>query len=186
MKPASHNASAAARFSHGARRCASDRLLKPATALPLSERCFRDLCQNARRELPALARNLGPLAGEILALRDALLASLRRYSGFEDDLARLVPGDFLAATPAEWLPHLPRYLRAMQIRAERAALNPAKDAEKAKPLAPLAALQKNLPPEKRATYRWLLEEFRVSIFAQELGTAQPVSVKRLERYAEEN
>jgi ATP-dependent helicase HrpA len=96
----------------------------------------------------------------------------------DQDAARLVPPDFLARTPHVRLPHLTRYLKAVLVRAERAALQPAKDAEKAKQLAPF--LKADVPAENRESFRWLLEEFRVSIFAQELGTAVPVSAKRLE------
>jgi ATP-dependent helicase HrpA len=70
-------------------------------------------------------------------------------------------------------------LRAIQIRAERAALNPAKDAEKARQLAGFADWKKRAPEASRETIRWMLEEFRVSLFAQELGTAHPVSAQRL-------
>jgi len=78
----------------------------------------------------------------------------------------------------------------MQLRAERASISPlhlSKDAEKAKPLAPFlpgGAFEKSAPPERREAYRWLLEEFRVSLFAQELGTAQPVSAQRLRALGE--
>jgi ATP-dependent helicase HrpA len=87
------------------------------------------------------------------------------------------------------MPHLPRYLRALAIRAERAALNPAKDAERARVVAPYVQAAAQIAatppttPEGRALaadFHWALEEFRVSTFAQELGTARPVSAKRLD------
>ena len=108
-----------------------------------------------------------------------MLAGPKRYAGLEQDVARLLPADFLARTPHARLTHLHRYLRAIQIRAERASLNPAKDAEKVQQLAPFRDWEKRVPVEKREPFRWLLEEFRVSLFAQELGTAQPVSAQRL-------
>ena len=77
------------------------------------------------------------------------------------------------------LAHLPRYLRAVAVRAERAAVNPAKDAEKARALVAVCRLGNPRAAAAREAFRWLLEEFRVSIFAQELGTAQPVSAQRL-------
>ncbi len=67
----------------------------------------------------------------------------------------------------------------MQIRAERAALSPAKDIEKAKQLVPFAQWETRVPTAQHEAFRWLLEEFRVSLFAQELGTAQPASAQRL-------
>ncbi len=87
--------------------------------------------------------------------------------------------DFPARTPPAQLAHLPRFLRAVAVRAERAAVTPAKDAEKAAALAPFAGWEARVPPAQREAFQWLLEEFRVSIFAQELGTAQPVSAQRL-------
>jgi ATP-dependent helicase HrpA len=65
-------------------------------------------------------------------------------------------------------------------RAERFAHHPGKDRDKASLLEPWVQDQAHVPAENRETYRWLLEEYRVSLFAQELGTAQPVSPKRLE------
>ena len=98
----------------------------------------------------------------------------------DQDVNRLVPPDFLARTPHARLVHLPRYLKAILMRAERAAPHPAKDAEKSKLLTPFSGWEKTVPEGNREDFRWLLEEYRVSIFAQELGTAVPVSVKRLE------
>ncbi|HEY3898598.1 MAG TPA: ATP-dependent RNA helicase HrpA [Chthoniobacter sp.] len=146
---------------------------------PLSEARFVALAESARRELPALTYQLGERTRQILDLRQKLLASPKRYPGFEKDLERLVPGDFLARTPHAQLPHLFRYLRAIQIRTERAAMSPAKDAEKAKQLAPFAQWENRVPAPQHEAFRWLLEEFRVSLFAQELGTAQPASAQRL-------
>jgi ATP-dependent helicase HrpA len=146
---------------------------------PLTEARFLAMAESARRELPALTYQLGERTRQILDLRQKLLASPKRYAGFEKDLERLVPGDFLARTPHAQLPHLFRYLRAVQIRAERATLSPTKDAEKAKQLTPFSGWENHVPEPQREAFRWLLEEFRVSLFAQELGTAQPASAQRL-------
>jgi len=151
---------------------------------PLTETRFVAMLENARRELPTLTYQLRETTRQLLDLRQKILASSKRYVGLDEDLQRLVPGDFLARTPHEQLPHLHRYLRAAQIRAERAAVNPAKDAEKAKQLAPFADWKTQVPAAQRETFRWLLEEFRVSLFAQELGTAQPVSPQRLRAIGE--
>ena len=157
---------------------------------PLTQARFHALVESARRELPLLARRVSELTTQILALRQALLASPKRYLGLEADLERLVPADFLAHTPHDQLQHLPRYLGAMKLRAERASISPlylTKDAGKAKPLAPFlpgGEFERTVPPENREAFRWLLEEFRVSLFAQELGTAQPVSAQRLRALGE--
>jgi ATP-dependent helicase HrpA len=147
--------------------------------VPLTEARFVAMAESARRELPGLTYQVGEKTRQLLELRQRLLASPKRYPGFEKDLERLVPGDFLARTPHTQLTHLFRYLRAMEIRAERASLNPAKDAEKAKQLLPFTHWESRVPAAQREAFRWLLEEFRVSLFAQELGTAQPASAKRL-------
>lgn len=158
---------------------------------PLTQARFQAMVENARRELPLIARRAGELASQALAARRAILASPKRYPGLEDDLERLVPADFLARTPHEQLAQLPRYLRAVQLRAERASISPlflTKDAEKARQLAPFlpgGEFGKAVPPRNREAFRWLLEEFRVSLFAQELGTAQPVSAQRLKALCEE-
>ncbi|MHA3771007.1 ATP-dependent RNA helicase HrpA [Verrucomicrobiota bacterium sgz303538] len=146
---------------------------------PLTKIRFDQMLEKGRRELPMLVRRVIDLTTQILSLREQLLASTKRYQSLDQDLQRLVPADFLLRTPHPQLEHLPRYLRAMQVRGERAWLSPAKDAEKAKQLAPFAGWETRVPEAQRDAFRWLLEEFRVSIFAQELGTAQPVSVQRL-------
>ena len=101
----------------------------------------------------------------------------------------LVPANFLATTPYVQLAHLPRYLKALLTRMERAALSPMKDQERMRQLAPyLDVLQKSranatASPEacrQLENFRWMVEEFKVSLFAQELGTAHPVSAKRLD------
>ena len=146
---------------------------------PLTAARFTALTESAHRDLPLLTHRLGDWTRQILALRQDILAGPKRYAGLEQDVARLLPADFLARTPHTRLPHLHRYLRAIQVRAERASLNAAKDTEKAQQLAPFRDWEKRVPVENREAFRWLLEEFRVSLFAQELGTAQPVSAQRL-------
>ena len=150
--------------------------------LPLTAERFQRHVETIHKELPAMVRKVKDLFDKIRDLREAILGAGKTYAGLEADLKRLVPEDFLAETPHGRLVHVPRYLRAVQIRAERAATNPAKDAEKARALARFHTAK---PPENnREEFRWMLEEFRVSIFAQELGTAAPVSVRRLEALLE--
>ena len=67
------------------------------------------------------------------------------------------------------------------MRAERAALQPAKDREKAARLTPWIEALPEVPAANREAYRWMLEEFRVSLFAQELGTSITASPARLEK-----
>ncbi|HEX2749695.1 MAG TPA: ATP-dependent RNA helicase HrpA, partial [Verrucomicrobiales bacterium] len=147
---------------------------------PLTAVRFQQMTETARRDFPSVMEKVRTLTKQILELKESILSSSKRYTGMDQDAARLVPPDFLARTPHARLPHLPRYLKAILVRAERAVIHQAKDAEKARLLLPYTGWEKSVPEENRDAFRWLLEEYRVSIFAQELGTAVPVSVKRLE------
>jgi len=112
------------------------------------------------------------------------------------EMGALVPPDFPERYPAGRLPHIPRYLRAMEIRAERGSHNPEKDRMKEdQVLGYITAMEKmagGLSPHASAEkkdmieeFRWMIEEFKVSLFAPELGTAFPVSAKRLDKYRQE-
>jgi len=107
------------------------------------------------------------------------------------ELDALVPRDFIECYPPERLAHLPRYLKALEIRAERGANHPEKDRTKEARVAgfvkAMESMVAELPPhasrEKREgveAFRWMIEEYKVSVFAQELKTPYPVSEKRLE------
>ncbi len=147
--------------------------------LPLREARFQALVNTARRDLPLLARRTGEQVAAIIEQRRQILAAPKRYAGMQTDLARLASEDFPARTPPGQLAHVPRYLRAVAVRAERAVVSPAKDADKARLLAEFDGWETRVSVAQRETFRWLLEEYRVSVFAQELGTAQPVSAQRL-------
>lgn len=155
-------------------------LLRLQPQFPLTVKRFTALCESFRRDLPAVTHRVKTLFTQIHDLRSKLLALPKRYPGLEADLKRLIPDDLLAQTPHEQLQHLPRYLKAIQIRNERWQNNPAKDADKALLITDFDGWQSHVPKARHETFRWLLEEYRVQVFAQELGTAQPVSVKRLE------
>jgi len=108
-----------------------------------------------------------------------------------EELEALLPRNFLLVIPCEQLTHIPRYLKALATRMERAKLNPVKDRERAGQIAPYLARLKALranPPAGLASrqrveeFRWMVEEFKVSLFAQELGTAFPISPKRLDEH----
>ena len=145
-------------------------------------RQFHDAVERAKSDLRGLVPRLVDLLKQILELRQALLVHAQPYPGLGDDLAALLPSDFLVRIPYERLAHVPRYLKAMQLRAGRWRQNPAKDAERARQIAPYVAAIAKLPPgPESAAFRWLVEEFRVSLFAQELGTAEPVSAVKLDR-----
>jgi ATP-dependent helicase HrpA len=192
------------------------RYLLPVDPWPaLTRTQFETAVAAARQRLPGLASQFMDRLGPILHLRQqvqqrigALAATLprprilssltqlgapapnRAANPLAPELASLVPSRFLEHTTYDRLIHLPRYLKALLIRAERAALNPAKDQERVRQLAPYQAALKRLlaqpPPSADAqrqleAFRWMVEEFKVSLFAQELGTAMPVSPKRLDQ-----
>ncbi len=155
-------------------------MLRLQPVFPLTEKRFFKLCETVRRELPAVTHRVKTLFTQIHDQRAKLLTLTKRYPGLEQDLARLIPADLLATTPHDQLQHLTRYLKAIQVRNERWLANPAKDAEKNLFITDFDGWPSHVPKSQHETFRWMMEEYRVQVFAQELGTAQPVSVKRLE------
>ncbi|MDR1280047.1 MAG: ATP-dependent RNA helicase HrpA [Opitutaceae bacterium] len=152
--------------------------------LLLSAADFTAAAAKAEDDLRGLVPRLLDLLREILTLRQALLVHPQPYPGLETDLAALLPPGFLRTTPWPRLRHLPRYLKAMKLRAGRWRQNTTKDAERARALSPyvIAAVRGDgLAADARETLRWLVEELRVSLFAQELGTDGPVSTVKLDR-----
>ncbi|WP_122300692.1 DUF3418 domain-containing protein, partial [Pseudomonas syringae] len=105
-------------------------------------------------------------------------------------LSKLVYPGFVRETPAAWLKELPRYLKAIEMRLEKLPGQVQKDRVWSIELAGLwaqyqARADKHAQEGKRdpelALYRWWMEEYRVSLFAQQLGTKMPVSDKRLSK-----
>lgn len=107
-----------------------------------------------------------------------------------NNLSVICPGDFLHKFSNERLYDLPRYLKAIEIRAERGVLDPQKDLDRIDKMQSVLSQQKNMLDEmhegvsaekKEAVeeFSWLLEEFKVSVFAQQLKTKVKVSEKRL-------
>ena len=199
------------------------RHILPAEVFPvLNEENFSAAVQQTQRQIPGLAIKLVDQVGAILRARKEIqqrcgpppsppaakpktlidLSQLniatrdaaRPANVWAEELAALLPRDFPAAIPFAQLAHIPRYLKALATRMERAKLNPAKDKERIALVAPyiarIKALSETLPPasdryQQLENFRWLVEEYKVSVFAQELGTAYPVSPKRLEEKLKE-
>jgi ATP-dependent helicase HrpA len=152
--------------------------------LPLSQSRFLAFTDSAKRFFPALLERTLESTRQIVNLEKTLRGALKKYPGMDADLNRLLPADFPRQVPLEQFERIPRFLKAIQVRAERAHLRPAQDAQKAEQLRPFADWERKVPEAKRSSFRWLLEELRVSLFAQELGTAETVSVARLQRFGE--
>ncbi len=151
---------------------------------PLQAKIFNARLDEAKHDLRGLVPKLVDWLREALTLRLTLQTHPTPYPGMAEDLAQLVPADVLRLTPFERMKHLPRYLKAMQARADRWKRDQAKDAQRAGEIAPFAAAVKKLGV-RAGDFRWLVEEFRVSLFAQELGTAAAVSAVRLTRAMQE-
>lgn len=157
------------------------------SAFPITRQRFDSRVQQARLYLQHLAPQLIQAMESLFETHREIRLLRGGYPGVEADLARLMPPDFLRQTPYDQVLHLGRFLKAIVIRAERAMLDPMKDRQKAEQVQPFQdAVDELMDPEltgaKRdavQTLRWMVEEFRVSVFAQELGTAQKVSPKRL-------
>ncbi len=159
---------------------------------PLTAAGFASFIDRAHLEIRDLVPRFSDRLGQILELRQQILLHRRPYSTLRADIERLVHPGFLRSTPFARLAHIIRYLRALVIRADRAALSPAKDAEKAARVAPYldclrltraAAESSDSIRTLWIELRWLIEEFKVSTFAQELGTATTVSAKILDARA---
>ena len=90
-----------------------------------------------------------------------------------------MPKRFIAVTPFTQLHHFVRYLKAITARLDKIRADLARDAAKSAELRP--SERKGAVDDRMMEFRWLLEELRVSFFAQELRTPQPVSVKRLDK-----
>jgi ATP-dependent helicase HrpA len=148
----------------------------------LQQKTFANFIESGRQVLPSLCYQLSEYCQQITEMRETVLSSPKRFNGMEAEVERIAPTNLLAHATFSQLQHIPRYLKAVLVRAERAALKPAKDDEKQAHLSIFTNWERNVPEARHAEFRWLLEELRVSIFAQELGTAEKVSVQRLKSF----
>ena len=152
----------------------------------------------ARSRVTLLAQEIARLAGTILAEHAALQKKLHQLSkafpepcrDVLENASRLLSNRFIEQTPYERLQHFPRYLKAASLRLDKLRADPQRDARLAAEFAPLAAqwhrdqarqLKSGNRDPQLEQFRWLLEELRVQLFAQELKTSVPVSVKRLSK-----
>jgi len=153
--------------------CSADRISEP------TQKAFAAAATQAKNDLRTTGPKLSATLREIFSLRAALEVHPTPYPTLASDLAQLLPKTLLREINYERLTHLPRYLKGLKLRADRWRQSPAKEAERSRALSPWIARQRALP---RSDPRfWLVEEYRVSLFAQELGTAEAASPQRLER-----
>lgn len=160
--------------------------------LPRNEKAFKEQIKRARSRLPAVKEALSRYLQETAAAYAELNGKLGKHPLTHlmcQRLQTLLAAGFATRTPwAQW-PRLPIYLKAMTLRLEKYSSNPARDAAREADIRELeqmwqektdSLIKQGLPiSDGLAEFKWMIEELRVSLFAQELKTPYPVSVKRL-------
>jgi ATP-dependent helicase HrpA len=166
--------------------------------VPTTQAEFARRAEQGRSRFTLIAQEIARSAAQIQSARAALekkLAAAERafaqpVADIRAQLARLLAPGWLGRTPWERMQHLPRYLQAAALRLEKLRADPARDQRLAAELGALEQpYRRELASHARngavsaelAQFGWLLEELRVSLFAQELRTPVPVSVKRLSK-----
>ena len=166
-----------------------------ADPLPADAAAFKRRVDEGRARLNLIAQEVARQAGAVLtewAAAQRKLKDSRAGKDVAEDIAaqlqRLCGPKFLVDTPWPALQHLPRYLKGVVLRLDKWRTDPARDAARLAELRPLQqrwqrrlSELKGRPDARLDDYRWLLEELRISLFAQELRTPQPVSAKRLDK-----
>ncbi len=163
--------------------------------LPADAAEFQRCIESGRSRLTLIAFEVARVA--LLALNEHAVA-LRKLKDsrapaevvqdVQAQLARLMSKRFVMHTPWAQMAHLPRYLKGITLRLDKLRTDPARDAARLAEVRPLeqrylrvVAERKGAPDDRLDEFRWMLEELRVSLFAQELRTPQPVSTKRLDK-----
>ena len=160
--------------------------------LPRNEKAFKEQIKRARSRLPAVKEALSRYLQETAAAYAELNGKLGKHPLthlLRLRLQTLLAAGFATRTPWVQWPRLPIYLKAMTLRLEKYSGNPARDAAREADIQELEqmwqektdSLVKQGQPvsDDLAAFKWMIEELRVSLFAQELKTPHPVSVKRL-------
>ncbi len=170
--------------------------------IPRNAEAFDDLLRDGRNEIIDRAfyyeKLIQSILLHLLTIKKAMKASKSAlaltftFADITQQIEQLLFRGFLFDTPRYWLEQFPRYLRAIEIRLEKAPASPVKDKQGLEEIASLWKLhQDRLAEHGEARYsqdsnwiefRWLIEELRVSFFAQSLKTIKPVSTKRLNKH----
>ncbi|WP_341675474.1 ATP-dependent RNA helicase HrpA [Niveibacterium sp. SC-1] len=165
--------------------------------LPATQAQFAQRAQEAKPRITLVAQEVMRIATSLIAEHTALnkrLAGIKQWPDVLADMqaqaARLMPKNFLVAHLWERLTQVPRYLKAAAVRVDKLRANVSRDAQlmaEWKSLAQpfereaLAKAKAGVNDPSLEDFRWMLEELRVGLFAQELKTPMPVSVKRLQK-----
>lgn len=166
--------------------------------LPHDQASFTVRKDEGRSRLNLLAQEIARVVGAVLTEYAGLTRKLQQAKPFatahadlEAQLRQLVGKRFVADTPYAQLVHVPRYLKGMAMRIDKLKTDAARDAQRYQEFLPLLQQWQRADRQQRAggggtdprldEFRWLLEELRIALFAQELRTPAPVSVKRLQK-----
>ena len=173
-----------------------DRALLADDPLLRSESEFVAQSQRAKGRLPEVATALAGLLQQIGSEYQVLMGRLTTFrvdrvkNEINDQLENLIYPEFLSQTTRQRLQQLPRYVKGMALRLEKFSNNPERDKNNSLEVNVLwqqylQRLEKHrkigLIDENLDEFRWQIEELRISLFAQELKTPQPVSAKRLQK-----
>jgi ATP-dependent helicase HrpA len=162
---------------------------------PETEKDFAARCKDAKARLNLVAQEIARLVAAVLAEHHALQKSLpgfKAHGNVLQDIRNqcdwLLGKEWVARTPYERMQHMPRYLKAINVRLEKLRTNPARDAQNMAQMYPLLQQwQRRLSAQhgevdaRLEDFGWMMQELRVSLYAQELKTPVIVSVKRLEK-----
>ncbi|MFM0238117.1 ATP-dependent RNA helicase HrpA [Paraburkholderia phytofirmans] len=161
--------------------------------LPDDDISFHTRRDEGRSRLTLLAQEIARLVGQILGEYASVAKKLVQAKSFtaahadlQNQLDGLIGKRFVVDTPYAQLAHFPRYLKGIALRIDKLKADPARDARQFAEFQPLlqnyqraVAQRGGVLDPRLSEFRWLLEELRISLFAQELRTPMPISVKRL-------
>lgn len=166
-----------------------------ADPLPVDAASFEACVNQGRARLQLIAQEVARMASTVLAEYNVAIRKLKDskppkavHDDIQAQLARLVSKRFVLETPWTQMQHVPRYLKAVVMRLDKYKADPARDEARMAEMRSLEQRYQRRVAElhgkadaRLQDFRWMLEELRVSLFAQELRTPYPVSVKRLEK-----
>ena len=184
-------------FGEIADRAVADAVLGPGVELPRTRAAFEQLVDRGRADVLERAGDVARVVKAVLlaardvrthlgAMNGAAFAPVR--SSVNEQLAELLASGWIRLTPAGWWSQLPKYLRAVVRRLERARGDVERDRKLQAQVDPYArqvrqltlSANPDLPSAERERLRWMVEEFRLSLHAQDLRTLMPVSARRLD------
>tara|TARA_R110000824_G_scaffold52692_4_gene146304 strand:+ start:242332 stop:246048 length:3717 start_codon:yes stop_codon:yes gene_type:complete len=172
-------------------------------AIPRTQADFEKRFEECRGDLVEVAERAEKELYQILQNHHQLQKQLKSFTGLRDrhlyqdiqtQLDELLHADFISDTPREYFSEIPRYLKAIMERLEKYPRQIEKDKRSSEVLQYYYSqytqqynllLKQNSVSLELERFRWLMEEYRVSLYAQTLGTREPVSEKRLKKFWQE-